>query len=65
MGTAQFLFEMEPYTVRPRRRRRPPMPVGVRCALARLKKTMDAIPAEEMATRQRRWRELVGSTRRG
>lgn len=56
-----FLFEMEPYTVHPRRRRRsrrPPMPQNIRYALARLRQTLDAIPQDEMEERERRWESM-------
>lgn len=63
MDASMYLFEMEPFTKKGRQRRTPSMPVEVRMALARLKKTMDAIPPAERAARRRRWEQLQRSLR--
>lgn len=58
----EFLFDMEPFTKnrkgRPFHRRNEQTPIEVRRALAHLKKTLDAIPREEMREREQRWRAL-------
>ncbi len=53
-----YLFDLEPFTPPPPRRRRAPLSPGIRQALARLRRTMDAIPAEEWELRRRRWEDL-------
>ena len=64
----EFLFDIEPYTDKRKRRslrrRHTEMPVEVRRALARLKRTLDGIPPEELQERRRRWELLRGHTLR-
>ena len=62
MATATYLFDLDPYTPKRRGARRfSEMPPGVRVALLRLKRTIDAIPAEEWESRRLRWEELQRS----
>lgn len=65
MATSPYLFDIsafEPKSPKPRRRRFPAsMPPGVRAALARLKRTMDAIPREEWERRLREREEFEKS----
>lgn len=63
MATTSYLFDLEQFTPKPPRPRRSPLAPGVRQALARLRRTMDAIPAEEWESRRRRWERLDQSLR--
>lgn len=63
MARSSFLFDMEPYSVPPKRGRPRSMPERVRWALFRLKKTLDSVPNEEMEERRLRWESLCRSQR--
>jgi hypothetical protein len=65
MATSAYLFDLEQFTPPPPRRRRAPLSPGIRQALARLRRTMDAIPSEEWDLRRRRWEALNRSLRSG
>lgn len=58
MATSAYLFDLEQFTPPPPRRRRPPLSPRIRQALARLRRTIDAIPQEEWEQRRRRWEAL-------
>lgn len=59
MTPVSYLFDVDPYTRKnPFSYRRRPMSPRVRAALARLKRTIEAIPAEEWEVRRQRWEDL-------
>jgi hypothetical protein len=62
MRPDSYLFDMDPYTPRPRRKPRQ-MSQGLRQSLARLKRTMDGIPPQEWEARRKRWEALERSLR--
>ena len=58
MQTASYLFDLDPFTPKPDRPRPRRLEPGVRQALARLRRTMEAVPSEEWEERRRRWEAL-------
>jgi hypothetical protein len=56
----EYLFDIEPYSRRPRRAGGRPSATtpAVRDALARLKQSWEAVPPDEKARRQARYQEL-------
>ncbi len=65
MKQVNYLFDLEPYTVHPPKERhhRTPISPALRGALARLRRTINAIPDEEWEARRRRLEELQRSVR--
>ena len=69
MDPSADLFNVEPIS-RPRRprsaprRSRPPLPPAVRSALDDLRRTLEAMPGDEMERRRVRWEETIRQSRR-
>ncbi len=69
MDASPDLFNVEPFS-RPTRRRsaprrsRPPLPPAVQSALDDLRRTLEAMPGDEMERRRVRWEDTIAQSRR-
>ncbi len=58
MESGFYLFDMDQYEVAARHSRRHSMPLSLRQALRRLRRTLEAVPPQEMEQRRKRWKRV-------